>query len=165
MPKLYGPVNGQARQVTKLYGPVNGVAKRITKLYGSVRIPAIQVSSYSFSTGNILNYFTASTLESSVSGIYAEQVTGPIELISFEYTASSNNLKITVTQRDAHTGDSATWVAYNGVLNSAALLVAARLGCNISTFAGNPPGTDKFDDARIVSTYSESYRAKLIYQA
>lgn len=164
MPKLYGSVNGQAKQITKLYGSVNGVAKKITKLYGSVRIPAIQVTSYSFSTGNIIGYFTASTLESQVSERYAEQVTGPIELISFEYTANTNNLKITVTQRDAHTGNLVTWVAYNSVLNSAALLVAARLGCNISTFAGNPPGTDKFDDARIVSAYSESYRAKLIYQ-
>ena len=34
--KLYGSVNGQAKEVTKLYGSVNGQAKRISKLYASV---------------------------------------------------------------------------------------------------------------------------------
>lgn len=34
--KIYGSVNGQAKQIRKMYGPVNGQAKKIVKIYGSV---------------------------------------------------------------------------------------------------------------------------------
>lgn len=36
VPKLYGSVNGQTKEIKKLYGSVNGQTKEIKKLYGSV---------------------------------------------------------------------------------------------------------------------------------
>ena len=35
-PKVYGPVNGRAKQIRKLYGEIGGETKQIVKLYGSV---------------------------------------------------------------------------------------------------------------------------------
>ena len=34
--KVYGPVNGQTKQVKTAYGSVGGVTKEIKKIYGSV---------------------------------------------------------------------------------------------------------------------------------
>ena len=36
VPKLYGSINGQTKEIKKLYGSVNGQTKEIQKLYGSV---------------------------------------------------------------------------------------------------------------------------------
>lgn len=35
MPKLYGSVNGQSKEIKKLYGSISGQTKKIKKLYGS----------------------------------------------------------------------------------------------------------------------------------
>lgn len=91
MPKLYGSVNGQSKEIKMLYGSVGGQTKKIKKLYASVngQTKLIYQEAVPSGMGTVI-YYTDSSHVSTAIGIIQDQA----ELNSLGGSSSSYSVTV-----------------------------------------------------------------------
>lgn len=89
MPKIYGSISGQSKQIKRLYGPVNGQTKEIKKLYGSVNGQTKLIYQKDTSMGTV-EYYTDNTHTTTAIGKIQNQT----ELNSLSGNTSSYSVTV-----------------------------------------------------------------------
>lgn len=153
MPKLYGSVNGETKQIKKLYGSVNGQAKEIKKLYGPVGTVILDGATWAPLNGPV-EAVDVTTLRSSLTGSTGELYVDQSKTISVLFVYQYGSAYIVAAHYTD--GTSETTRRFNGNYSfNRSQLIDLGIVTSASTSSVNP--------STITIHYSTVYRSKLIY--